>query len=173
MDQGAKSVRFRHDVPKSKGPAMEIVRLIGCERQQVICLSPRLWGVDVHWDPEKRRTSHCLGEDRDCPGCIAQLPTKFRGYLCFENTSRRIRWIELTEDCALELEAITIGEKSLRGLVFNFRRTNSHKGRLYVEREAYTRDPKNLAPDHDPAEILYFLWTYSKYKKNASRNGSD
>jgi hypothetical protein len=145
------------------GPKMDIIRLEGGESKQYHSLSPAIHEYMIHWDPIVRRSVHCLEDPTLCEGCKREMPTKYRGYLCIENTVRRQAWVEITNECALDLLAQTATYDSLRGLMIKLTRTPSSKGRLYVDVLIHqARDSKLLAADASPETILRTLWAWGR-----------
>jgi hypothetical protein len=152
-------IRRRTEVPKRQKPPGEIIRLAGGKSVSAICLSPKFWGYDIHFDTDARRSYACLEDAALCKGCRCLEPVKSKYYLCVSCQIPGVNWIEFTEVAARTFMEQAGERSSYRGLNFTLTRTASSRGRLNVVVNPYLeRDGNTLPSDQDPEVLLRWLW---------------
>lgn len=154
--------------PDRAGPRMMVLRLKGNQARTFACLSEVVWGTFIHWNPRAERSTECLENPDICPGCIAKLPSKWRGYICIENTSREIIFLEITPDAYRDIKDAVENINKLRGHRFRARRTAADNGRLRMEHLEAEASKAGLPRDVDPEPTLRMLWSWKKFKGGES-----
>lgn len=150
----------RGALPPERKSRMEILRVTSQESHTFICYSRAVWGQFVHW--HSRRTHECTQDKtKQCDGCRAGWPTKWKGYLHVQNLAASwIGFLEITDTAWRLIEGQLGDKKDLRGLRFRIARTKGGpKGRYLVEVYSDRIDPNVLPPEKDPYVTLRFLWS--------------
>jgi hypothetical protein len=160
-------IRRATEVPRAKGPGGHITRLRGGQSLDGTICSPKLHGFFVHFNKLIRRSEACFEDPATCPGCQSKLPQKTLWYLYLWCGPNKMEFVELTDGAARQLERALAGRKMWRGTRVRIERTRSDQGRLNVTVHEYSDNPDNVPADHDPSELLRFLWSSRRTPKNA------
>ena len=149
-------LRTQHTPPRH-GPELYIRRLKANQVIMLWVLSSKLWGTWTHWDGKK--SMPCLADPRECHGCKAGWPERWKGFLHTWNTERRQEeFLELTPLAADHLLSQTSDLQTLRGLCFKFCRGKGDKARLRVEFVRKMEVNQTFPQEKTPLETLQSLW---------------
>lgn len=143
--------------PPRPGPELFFLRMKGNECHTFTVYSPALFGINVHYVGQ--RSSPHYRNVKKCPGCIANNPKRWKGYLhCYDHNLSQEVFLELTPKSADSLLS-QLGKKgTLRGNRIQVKRTASDKGRLLISILTACSNPEQLPPGRDPLAGLCKLW---------------
>ena len=122
-----------------------------------ICLQPDLTGLMVHW--LKTHSAPCLADKSACPGCQAQTPKRWKGYMpILALPSQRISILEITEEGARNCSALWLTFKPLFGRIITATRnglTANCRQTMTIEDQPTRVD---LPASPDLREVLGKIW---------------
>lgn len=145
--------------PRHRPKYCEVVRVKTPVTVTFTVLSESVVAVETHW--YGNRSHHCIGADRECPGCTANWPYKWKGYI------HAIQWgnpepvfLELTEKAVFQLLRFMAGRPSLRGSIVKVGKSKggSH-GRYVIEVLERVLPVDELPASESPLPVLEFLWS--------------
>ena len=154
-----KRVAFTDEIPDD-GPELFMLRIKGNQKFTMNCLGSKIRGVEYHWvgghsEPHSN-PSH------NCPGCKNAQNKKWKGYLhvyCVE--MRQEVFLELTAASAKSLRHQIGQQPTMRGQIFQVKRTGSDQGRIYISMMTPHGQPEILPPEKDPRPSILALYGFS------------
>jgi len=123
---------------------------------RAIITTPTALGVWTHF--MGGRTLPCM--DSDCPGCLAQMPRRWEGYLgCLTPSPSRHIIVALTPAAALGISDTAVDRFALRGNLIIFERAGKRlNSRLRARVEPIEFYQKMLPPEPDLKAHLMHIW---------------
>lgn len=150
------------EIPISKSPRMQVVRLKGSQRLRGVILSKHFVGFQIHWNPSIRRSLPHFDELERCEGCQKKLPEKTVWYLHLLSTDKGQVFVELPPNAARGLlDQLAEGE-SLRGLWVTISRSQADNGRVRAVVDDQLQRRTDLPPAVDPESTLSALWNWGR-----------
>lgn len=153
------SVAFTDEIPDD-GPELFMLRLKGNQKFTMNALGSKIRGIEYHWIGGHSEPH--FNPSKDCPGCKQAQNKKWKGYLhtyCVE--MRQEVFLELTAASAKSLKHQLGQCPTMRGAIFQIKRTGSDQGRVYISILAPHTQPHLLPAEKDPRPSLLALYGYS------------
>lgn len=153
-------VAFEDEIPED-GPELFMLRIKGNQKYTMNVYGSKIRGIYYHWIG--RSSAPHFEPSHLCPGCKIAQNKKWKGYLhCYCVEMRQEVFLELTQSAAKSLKQQLGNSSSIRGSIFQVKRTTSDNGRLFISILAPHSQPHLLAPEKDPRPSLLALYGFAK-----------
>lgn len=147
-------------VPCPNAPRVPYVKILrpkkGCT-VRVVSLSQQIMGVEIHY--RDRLSIPCTGVPHKCPGCVAVMPKKWRGYIVgLEQPQHKLWIVEFTPCAYRECLAMPAFGMSLRGRTIGLYRMR-HSDRAKVQASVSDQRVSYELPECPDLEaLLQRIW---------------
>lgn len=157
--------------PPAPGPALFIKRLKGGEDIVVCVLANEIKGIWAHWSGKKSEPH--FFDSAHCPGCQAQRPKRWKGYLhVYDYAGNKELILEVTPASAVQINRLCACSSKLRGERIRLQRSKGDNGRLTVSVLAVEPKIDALPKEKDPRPSILKLWGISQEDPEGWMDGS-